>query len=292
MPYPCNAWLRLRWQCVPIALLALACLSLPSSAWTITGHRTVVEIAIRYLSQPARDQIGELLDRELDGLADLAMWADETIEERPETESWHTVDIPHGGGGYNRERDCRYDDCIVERIKDFAGILADRRQAKWLRLEALKFVLHFVGDLHVPVHAYAPGAPEDIWRPWKGWEGPWVRIGDETVELHDWWDWHFLARMGLRRNEIAGILAAQITADEQAAWVRGSPEDWANESFQIARAFVIKYRLIDPALLEGNSMDKPIVLGDAAAAEATAIVVQRLKMAGVRLAWLLSGAME
>lgn len=252
----------------------------------------MVEIATRYLSQRASDQIHDLLGHGPDELAGLSMWADDIAEERPETDPWHAVDIPHDSGGYDRERDCKNNDCIVEKIKDFARVLADWRIAKPLRAEALKYLFHLVGDLHVPLHAYAPGPPDDLWKGWGSWEGPWVRIGDKTDQLHIWWDWGFVAGLGSSPNDIADRLAATITTNDRESWVRGTPEDWANESFALARSFVLKYRLIDPVSLAGNSENSPIVLDAVVLDEGQAIVAQRIKMAGVRLAWLLNRALE
>ncbi|PWB66025.1 MAG: hypothetical protein C3F17_02360 [Bradyrhizobiaceae bacterium] len=275
-----------------MAFAILLCVSKTSRAWTMTGHSAVIEIGTRHLSEKAAGQIRNLLDRDPIELADLAMWADDIAEERPETDPWHAVDIPHNGAGYNRERDCKSDDCIVQKIEEFARVLADMHAAKPVRAEALKFLIHFVGDLHVPLHAYAPGPPEDVWDGWGGWEGPWIRIGDKVAQLHTWWDWKFVADLGSSSSEIAARLAAEITAEERMAWERSSSEDWANESFQIAREFVMRHGLIDRDRLEGNSETNPIVLDVAVLEEANRIAARRLKMAGVRLARLLNRAFE
>lgn len=275
-----------------LALLLSVCFATSSVAWTMTGHSAVVEIATRYLSQRAGDQIHDLLGHGPKGLADLSMWADDIAAERPETDPWHAVDIPHDSGGYNRSRDCKNDDCIVEKIKEFARTLADRQVAKPARAETLKYLFHLVGDLHAPLHAYAPGLSDDLWKSWGGWEGPWVRIGDKADQLHIWWDWGFVAGLGSSSNDIADKLAAQITTDDREFWARGSPEDWANESFDLARSFVLKYGLIDPVRLAENSENAPIVLGAEVLDEGQSIAAQRLKMAGVRLAWLLNRALE
>jgi hypothetical protein len=277
---------------ITVAVLGLACIAFPARGWTITGHSVVVDLAARHLSLRAIEKIEELLDRKLDELADMSAWADDIVRERPETELWHTVEIPHDGDGYVRERDCVHDNCIVERIDRFAQTLRERRGDRSEQAEAVKFLIHLVGDIHVPIHAYAPGPPHDPWRNWEGWEGPWLRIGDLTHELHNWWDWHFVARLGPNRRAIRDKLAAQMTADDVQAWRSGTPADWANESFRIARAFVLKHGLLDPPLPQGSSQADPVVLDAATADEGAAAVSQRLKMAGVRLAWLLNRVFE
>lgn len=273
------------------ALPIVLCLPLPAAAWTVTGHSLVVEIAVPHLSERAIARIRELLGRDPDELADLSTWADDIILERPETEPWHTVEIPHDSDGYVRGRDCVYDDCIVERINRFAQELRERRGDRSEQAEAVKFLIHLVGDIHVPIHAYAPGPPHDPWRNWESWEGPWLRIGDLTRELHNWWDWYFVARLGPNRRIIRDKLTAQMVTDDIEAWRSGTPADWANESFRIARAFVLKHGLLDPPP-QGSTHADPIVLDAAAADEGTAAVSRRLKMAGVRLAWLLNRVFE
>jgi hypothetical protein len=274
------------------ALLIVLSFPLPAAAWTVTGHSLVVEIAVRYLSERAITRIRELLGRDPEELADLSTWADDIVLERPETEPWHTVEIPHDSDGYARERDCVYDDCIVERINRFAQELRERRADRSEQAEAVKFLIHLVGDLHVPFHAYAPGPPHDPWRNWESWEGPWIDIGGATHELHDWWDWHFVRRLGPNRRAILDKLTAQLAADDVEAWRSGTPADWANESFRIARAFVLKHGLLDPAPPLGSTKESPIVLDGAVADEGTAAASERLKMAGVRLAWLLNRVLD
>lgn len=119
-----------------------------------------------------------------------------------------------------------------------------------------------------------------------------MRIADRTYQLHIWWDWGFVAGLGADPSEIASMLAARITAQDQDSWARGTPEDWANESFGIARTFVLKHGLTDPARLAGNSEDAPIILDAEVLDEGRSVTAQRLKMAGVRLAWLLNRALD
>ncbi len=216
-------------------------------------------------------------------MSEISVWADAIRDdERPETYYWHVVEIPANGVRYDRARDCKNDDCVVEKIKEFARVLGDRTVAKPLQIEALQFLIHFVGDLHQPLHAYAP-----LNHP----AGAWVRIGETTDKLHLWWGNEFVDVLGFDSSELARRLAVHITAQERKAWERGTPEDWANESFQITRDFVIKYGLLD---VQWNkvSEDTPVILPTSVINKVKPIVAQRLKIAGVRLAWLLNQAFE
>jgi hypothetical protein len=189
---------------------------------------------------------------------------------------------------YDRARDCKNDDCIVERIKQFAAIVGDQSVVKLERAEALKYLVHFVGDIHVPLHALVPLS--------RG-KGTWVRIGETTEKLHCLWDYawcdeRFRADFGPAPSEIAKTLIAQITDDQLREWKVGTPEDWANESFAIAHDFITKHDIMATLARGNNSEQSPIVLPDSTFDEMKPIVTKRLKMAGVRLAWLLNEALK
>jgi hypothetical protein len=265
------------------------CWAIPAAAWTITGHTVVVDLAARLLSDRARAQIDDLLEG--DDLADHAMWADNIVSERPETDPWHSVDIPHDGERYDAARDCQDGQCIVGKINEFTRTLADRTRALPERAEALKYLIHFVADLHMPFHAYAPGPADDLWKSWDSWEGPWIQDGQRAWRLHLWWDWRVVRPLGPGVRHIVNGLWVQIGDADVELWTKATPEDWANESFAIARAFVVRHGLADPRRLEGNSESKPTDIPFEVIGEATSIAAERLKMAAVRLAALLNRAL-
>jgi hypothetical protein len=135
-------------------LIFLACSSVEQAvAWGQEGHSIIAEIAQRRLSPDAAAMVSSILGPG-HSLASIASWADDVRDERPETYNWHFVNIPINVPNYKPERDCKDDkkagDCIInelERLKtDLRCASGDRR------LEALKFVVHFVGDIHQPLH--------------------------------------------------------------------------------------------------------------------------------------------
>ena len=140
-------------------------LLLPASslAWGPEGHRLVGDIARARLTSTARLHVTELLGN--DDLAAVSVWADDIKGERPETYGWHFVDVPMNAGGFSEPRDCYRPDekyaytlqdhhnCVVDRITMFKQILADQSASRQDRIEALKFLVHFVGDVHQPMHA-------------------------------------------------------------------------------------------------------------------------------------------
>jgi hypothetical protein len=272
------------------AFLLLLATTTASLAWGEAGHATVAEIAAHYLSNKARANMRRLLGPGAHEMAAVASWADEVRDsDRPETYNWHVVEIPPDGTSYDRARDCKNDDCIVAKINEFARVIGNRRVARTERVEALKFLIHFVGDLHMPLHAYAP-----LNHP----KGTWVQIGGITEKLHLWWDWGwwdlaFEDAFGTEPRQVADTLVAQITAKEQKAWMAGTPADWANESFKLASEFVTAHGLIAAVRDSEHAKEAPIVLPRSALEdEMKLVVVRRLKMAGVRLAWLLNEAFK
>jgi hypothetical protein len=252
-------------------------------AWGELGHRTVAEIAAHFLTEGAAAEVQDLLGRGPHVMADVSVWADAIRgDDRPETYNWHVVEIPPNGVRYDRLRDCKNDDCIVEKIKEFTRMLSDRTVARPLRIEALQFLIHLVGDLHMPLHAFAP-----LNHP----AGAWVRIGDTTDKLHYWWDDEFVDALGFDSSELGTRLAADTAVTERKEWEKGTPQDWANESFQITHDFVTKHSLLGVTWGE-FSEDAPLVLPTSVIEEVKPIVAQRLKMAGVRFALLLNQALE
>src|ERR1700731_3171785 len=148
-----------------LALLLLLVLGLPARAlaWGSEGHRIAAEIAEQYLEPAAARQVRELLAIEnATTLAQVSTWADEIRPQRRDTARRHFVDIPvHPPPGtpaaYDAVRDCPRGDCVVAAIERFAAVLRDRSAAPRRRLEALKFVVHFVADVHQPLHSADDG---------------------------------------------------------------------------------------------------------------------------------------
>jgi hypothetical protein len=124
-------------------------------AWGPEGHAIVAEIAETRLSGPVRDQITQLLrgdDSHAQHLDQIASWPDAVRPSRPESAPWHFVDIPLDAAAYDAGRDCKGGDCVVAAIQRFVSVLGDRSAEPAARLEALKFIVHFVGDIHQPLH--------------------------------------------------------------------------------------------------------------------------------------------
>src|SRR6202044_2093223 len=87
----------------------------------------------------------------LDAIAYASTWADDYREQRPETFDWHFIDIPRGAPRGDLEKYCRPDGCITAALKQQIKIL-ETIQDPARKANALRFIIHLVGDLHQPLH--------------------------------------------------------------------------------------------------------------------------------------------
>jgi len=138
---------------VPLIALTVA-LTGQAQAWGPEGHSIVAEIAQLRLSPPAAAMVHKLLGGR--SLASIASWADDERDVRPQTFGWHFVNIPLDASAYNHDRDCAKDDCIVVALGKLRKDLSCATGAA--QTEALKFAVHFVGDIHQPLHTVAEEA--------------------------------------------------------------------------------------------------------------------------------------
>jgi nuclease S1 len=195
-------------------------------AWGYTGHRLVATLAFDHLTNKAKQEVTTLLEGGT--LADAANWADEVRPQRPETETWHYVDIPLTTSSYDPERDCPKGDCIVAVIKAQKKILADKGKPRLQRQEALKYLVHFVGDLHQPLHC-ADNNDE-------GGNKLMVQFNGQPTNLHYVWDTGLIKASGYSEMEYLTRLREKIQAVNKKSLreiVEENVEDWTREIHEI-----------------------------------------------------------
>jgi hypothetical protein len=242
-------------------------------AWGGEGHQVVALIAEKHLSDRAEAGIHELLgDNANISDAEVCNWADQIRRERRETAPWHYVNIPTTAPGYVATRDGNGGDDVIDAIGRFKRVLSDRAAPKENRAEALKFLVHFVGDIHQPLHCADRDGD-------KGGNGRLVFFLDrqKAVSLHSVWDtWLLRSYIGNRRiAEYADKLDAQIKSDNAKAWHEGTLEKWANESHAVAR---------DTVYADVSADGPPPKLDQKYVDDARPVVEQQLQRGGVRLA--------
>ncbi len=255
--------------------------SVPLHAWGAQGHRLVALLATERLTPAARRNVEALLGPE--SLADVASWADRYLEGNRQTFYWHFLNIPPDATSYDRDRDCplqpgvvkgergdTWRDCAVDRILYNRERLADTTLDRADRAIALKFLVHFVGDLHQPFHALGVGhGGNDVHVSVFGSE----TCGNYPCNLHSVWDGSLIAHRALDDAHYLQVLNELIQKNDWASRPPGGPAAWAMQSHDLGNA----------ALLPEHG-----VVDEAYYVKHIPIVDQRLSLGGLRLAALLN----
>jgi hypothetical protein len=249
-----------------LILASLLLAATPAAAWGPLGHRAVGYIAEERLGAKAQQAVRGLLGAE--SLAEASLWADQIrSESRWRISSpWHYVNIPDGQT-YDRTGRSREGD-VVGALERFVAVLRYDGSSREDQLAALKFIAHFVGDIHQPLHV---GRASD-----RG--GNEVRVSwfGKSSNLHRVWDSALISRLRLSPKSLVRTLESRAP-EEVEAWRRDSPITWADESMAL-RSLVYSMR--------GSGLGRDYLR------EAGPVVEERLLQAGVRLAALLDAIFE
>jgi hypothetical protein len=246
--------------CLALAIATSLCAG-EALAWGNDGHRVIALIARHYIDQDP--QVAQAVDDLLSGptdpalpvstFAELATWADvyraSTPKRRAATHLWHFIDIdvqaPNATqacfgtvtlapGKLASSGPAR--DCVVDKINQFRSELADASLPASERKLALLYLLHFVGDVHQPLHAAERNKD-------GGGNAVPVVLGANAwgLPLHSYWDDNVVHSLGGTPDAIADALIADITPAKRKTWTSGAPAGqalaWANESFPVARDY-------------------------------------------------------
>lgn len=270
-----------------VSLLALALVwslrTTPALAWGATGHHIIARIALGLLSPEALQETRALLGGDEQFVA-LSTWADSIRRDHPETANWHFVDIPYGEAHYSAERDCRPadgGDCVIAEIERAQAALADVHRPRPEREDALKYLIHFVGDFHQPLHNIGnlDRGGNDVHI--AAVEG--VDLGSRTSNLHSVWDSMVIEQRGM--DEAA--YTAYLMEDLKAHPVEVDKVDlvgWSEQAHALAEQFAYSYAGFSSA----GPPAAPIALDRAYMQRARPVVDRQLQLAGARLAAVLN----
>jgi hypothetical protein len=310
------------------ALAALASLFLAASltapvarAWGCKGHQTVALIAEHYLTPEAKEFVVGLLrenpiDPQLrrycgaavaDPMSDASTWADDVRNER-KNGPWHYIDVPRDAPRDHLESYCGKEGCVVSAIAEQVGILKDKNAPATKRAEALRYIIHFVGDLHQPLHSTTNADEGGNCLPLKYLRRqPHERGHGYSPNLHAIWDSAILEldSEGAEPAEYADTLEVTFSGaieGWQKAGIHG--DDWVWESHEFADVNV--YDALTPKVaIEPNVpvhsctddnnigqrlLGQHITAGQAYQEQAAPVVERRVTQAGVRLAMILNDA--
>lgn len=313
-----------------LAIFPLAALLGPSSllGWGCDGHRVVAFIARAHLTPAASLDVDRLLraspvnvssnrycpDPPADIMAAVASWADD-IRTARKNGVWHYLDIPRtvtrrtkiapwcpsiwpAAGGKDATG------CVVDAIEHFAKILENKSRTDADRAEALRYLIHFVGDIHQPLHNIDDGDQGGNCDPVH------FAGGSAATNLHSLWDSGLLAaemKSGSYRDAAAfaaGLDAHFASLYESLSKRRANdPQSWAWESNTIARRTV--YGRLKPTIApaaEGSTVacaDRRksvtalhLVIGESYVRQAQPVMDRQLARAGFRLARLLNSILH
>lgn len=254
-------------------------------AWGAKGHSIVAELAERGLSPQAAAQVRDLTFaaplRDLASLPD--DWrAQETRGERAgNTGALHYSNIPNDMPAFDRARDCKDDQCVVAGIEKYVAILKDKTRSKDARREALIFVVHFVGDIHQPLHAAGGQVPNEqtgVLEPDLGGNRVKVRYLGAETNLHSVWD-NAIIEWGPETIDayVDRLLKIELRGRPIEELQQGTIVDWINESH---------YAAVHNGYDIGNGR-----LGSDYAHRNIQVVYERLLRGGLRLRKVLESAL-
>ena len=295
----------MRQALVLLLTAALLLFPAPAEGWWDEGHQVVARIAVKHLTPAGMLRVSQLLDVEntpeavANAMAAAAIWADQ-VKADTDTASWHFVNLTLQDNRANLKDRCVDDDCATARVRLFVEQLkADDPNAdsRFSDEDALRFLVHLVGDLHQPLHA-ASDADQG---------GNCAMLDsrvDQAANVHALWDGPLVSRMGLDDTALAAELdkeIGQMTDGERADFSGGGPEDWAWEAHRLAVVNVYKRLEIpkeDVAFPEtcGKAPEEiqnlSVVINEKYLQDMQPIVREQLERAGLRLARILNEIWE
>lgn len=270
----------------PLTALLLLVAAMPALGWSKQGHQLVGELAQHELTPAARMEVDRLLAAEpVPTLAGVSTWADDIRAESrrsghalgERSSRWHYVNFPDNRCDYAPARDCPDGNCVIGAIQAQAAILADRSRSDEDRRDALKFVVHFVGDAHQPMHA-GLGADRGGNNFQVNYRGKGAPDGQGT-NLHGTWDYWLLQSAGLDNPAyVQRLLQLPLPADDTLG-AANPAQAWTLESCRLIASEAIypprKRRVITDAYLDHH---RPTA-------------ERRIRQAGARLARLINTAL-
>jgi len=289
-------------RCLLFTLAVIVSAASPSFAWWEDGHIIVAKIAEKHLSKEAQTGIRELLDgpegeraisdSRMCNWADLIRGSGQLNRKYPKNDTWHYINIE-----LQQKRDDSWKadekgNDVIGAIERFKKVLADTKADKQDRKEALLFLVHFVGDMHQPLHT---GNREDDR---GGNQQPIESIivnGKAAKDnfgkphnLHKVWDGHLVdaIRGGLTVNDFATRLNDEMTDDERDAWKKGTVTDWVWDSHQITLDRV--YKFTDGTDLPARDKPAAALTEENYMKANEKFVRPQLKKGGIRLATVLN----
>jgi hypothetical protein len=277
-----------------VALSAVVLMSAALFGWSAEGHQAVANIATQLLTQsghmaPVQAILGNLTLAQIStcpdelrafqssGTAMSAVCKQVFTTPTPPTNTgnWHFIDIPVSltNPTHADVTTACAGNCVLTQIDRWGAVLADTTQTTAERLQALSFIVHFIGDVHQPLHSATRGTD-------AGGNAEQVRIDGGTTSLHHAWDFNLVNDINPDPVALANALSPEIAAAQAEA--QTTPEGWSLQAFQFART--VAYSGI-PTTNTTTTLSATYI------SNAEPVVRQQIARAGVRLAQYLQNAL-
>jgi len=246
-----------------VLFFALICIS-----WGGTGHKTVAKIADNHLTPNAKAAVKALLGDQ--SMSDVASWADQ-LRNDPQysnTGSWHYINVPLSLSyeEFSKTVKAQGPANVYGALLKCEDDIKSKTTTYQQKSDALKFIIHFVGDMHQPMHV---SRAED-----KGGNSIQLQFDGKGTNLHSLWDSGLINKQGETFEQMA-IGYDKATSIEIKQWQSTDPMQWAYESYEISTKLYAE-------------ADKDKSPGDTYYQQYIPIVQQRIEMAGIRLAGVLN----
>ncbi|MCY4523681.1 MAG: S1/P1 nuclease [Halobacteriovoraceae bacterium] len=234
----------------------------PVFSWGPQGHQIISTIAESHLHPETKEKIDELLDGE--SLKDISRWADDIVsnDERKESRYWHYLNIPDNKSYFDIKNNNKGD--LIQALYFFDSRLRDQNLSQLERVEALKFLVHLVGDLHQFFHI---GCRKE--------KGGYFRICHwfhKKTNLHVLWDSYLLSH-GLFVKGIYDDLVGIFSKRKKKKWIQGDYLDWMEDSRSMRTTTLYEIRRYREDYYYNRHEN---------------LLINQLKKAGIRLAKILN----
>ena len=192
--------------------------------WGQNGHRATGKIAENHLNKRAKKKIDKLLKGQ--SLAFVSTYADEIKSDRAYSKyySWHYVNMDLEESYADATKNPKGD--IVTGINKCIEVLKDSNSSDEDKSFHLKMLVHFVGDLHQPMHI---GQKED-----KGGNAIQVEWFGKGTNLHAVWDTKMIEYWNMSYLELAES-AQDLSKKQIKAIEAGTLVDWVDEIHEVTR---------------------------------------------------------
>lgn len=196
-------------------------------SWGVVGHRTIAKIAENHLTPKAKAAVKDLLGTE--DMPIVSTFADEIryAKEYRYTGPWHYLNEPMGMTYAEFSKTVKADTSanVYNALLKMEAQLKNPKSTKEEKVFALKMIIHFVGDLHQPMHV---SREED-----KGGNDIKLKFQGRETNLHSLWDSGLIEYNGMTFLEMSTALD-NISDPKIKQWQSDPVMKWLFESYQIA----------------------------------------------------------